>query len=105
MKNAEAKQVEGRDPYVGRNRDAPEVAAWRERMGTDEAKAIYRLRLQTAEWVNDNVATEACDSSGYEERRKPRPRRLGSPWRTTSIGSWPLAEPPRTPSSRNRPRQ
>jgi hypothetical protein len=28
------------------------VAAWRERMGTAAAKLIYRLRCQTAEWVN-----------------------------------------------------
>ena len=32
--------------------DSPAVAAWRERMGTAAAKLIYRLRGQTAEWVN-----------------------------------------------------
>ena len=37
-------------PY--RRPDGPGVAAWRERMGTDAAKAIYRLRAATAEWTN-----------------------------------------------------
>jgi transposase len=41
-----------RDPYRPRRGDAPAVAAWRVRMGTDEAKAIYRERAPTAECVN-----------------------------------------------------
>jgi hypothetical protein len=32
--------------------DSAAVAAWRARMAGDEAQAIYRLRAQTAEWVN-----------------------------------------------------
>jgi transposase len=35
-----------------RRPDGPGVAAWRERMGTDAAKATYRLRAATAEWTN-----------------------------------------------------
>lgn len=35
-----------------RKPDAPGVAAWRERMGTDDAKAVYRLRAASAEWTN-----------------------------------------------------
>jgi len=38
--------------YQPRYRDTPEVVAWRQRMATDEAKAIYRQRAATAEWVN-----------------------------------------------------
>ncbi|MGH7288514.1 MAG: transposase, partial [Myxococcota bacterium] len=41
-----------RDPHVAQPGDAPEVAAWRERMGTPEAKAIYKERAATAECVN-----------------------------------------------------
>jgi transposase len=52
VKDAAKAKAVGRDPYVGRKRDAPAVAAWRVRMGTDEAKVIYKLRAQTAEWVN-----------------------------------------------------
>jgi transposase len=41
-----------RDPHMPRDDDSAEVAAWRQRMGTDEAKAIYRERAATAECVN-----------------------------------------------------
>jgi transposase len=41
-----------RDPYTPRDDDSPAVAEWRQRMGTDEAKAIYRERAATAECVN-----------------------------------------------------
>ncbi len=42
----------GRDPHQPLRRDSPAVAAWRERMGTATAKAIYRGRAATAECVN-----------------------------------------------------
>lgn len=32
--------------------DTPEVIAWRQRMDTEEARTIYRLRAATAEWTN-----------------------------------------------------
>lgn len=41
-----------RDPYVPREGDSPAVAAWRRRMGTAEAKEIYKQRAATAETVN-----------------------------------------------------
>jgi hypothetical protein len=41
-----------RDPHTPRDDDSPAVAEWRQRMGTDEAKAIYRQRAATAECVN-----------------------------------------------------
>ncbi len=41
-----------RDPHTPREDDSPEVAAWRQRMATDEAKLIYRQRAATAECVN-----------------------------------------------------
>jgi transposase len=49
----EAKQLAaGKNPYERKKGDSDAVAAWRERMGTAAAKLIYRLRCQTAEWVN-----------------------------------------------------
>ena len=42
----------GRNPYASKRGDSDAVAAWRERMGTASAKLLYRLRSQTAEWVN-----------------------------------------------------
>lgn len=35
-----------------RRKDSAAVAEWRGRMQTEEAQAIYKLRAQTAEWVN-----------------------------------------------------
>ena len=41
-----------RDPSVPLPGDSPAVAAWRQRMGTPEARAIYKERAATAECVN-----------------------------------------------------
>lgn len=52
IKNEASMKVKGEDPYQPRKKDGPGVSAWRQRMGTPEAQAIYPLRAQTAEWVN-----------------------------------------------------
>lgn len=52
VKNAAQEKAKGNDPYQPKPKDAPGVAAWRERMGTAEAKTIYQRRAQTAEWTN-----------------------------------------------------
>jgi len=41
-----------RDRHAPRAGDPPAVAAWRQRMATDEAKAIYKERAATAELIN-----------------------------------------------------
>ncbi len=41
-----------RDRYTPLPSDSPTVAAWRQRMGTAEAKATYKLRAATVECVN-----------------------------------------------------
>ena len=41
-----------RDPHQPREGDSEAVAAWRQRMGTDQAKETYRQRAATAETVN-----------------------------------------------------
>jgi transposase len=41
-----------RDPHLARAGDSEPVARWRERMGTEEAKKIYKERAATAETVN-----------------------------------------------------
>jgi transposase len=40
------------DPYLPKPGDSDAVAAWRVRMGTDDAKQIYKQRAATAETVN-----------------------------------------------------
>ena len=41
-----------KDRYAPHPKDSPAVAAWRQRMRTEEAQAIYRERAATAECVN-----------------------------------------------------
>ena len=43
---------EGVDRHAPHAGDSPEVAEWRQRMGTEEAKEIYKQRAATAECVN-----------------------------------------------------
>jgi transposase len=45
-------RVAARDPHAPREGDGPGVAAWRQRMGSEAAKAVYRERAATAECVN-----------------------------------------------------
>lgn len=52
LKNEQQELAAGRDPYAPKRGDSEIIAQWRERMGTKEAKAIYRLRPPSAEWVN-----------------------------------------------------
>ncbi len=40
------------DPHAPKANDSQAVAAWRERMGSEEAQAIYKARAATAECVN-----------------------------------------------------
>jgi hypothetical protein len=41
-----------RDPYVPQPSDAPAIAEWRIRMGTEAAKTVYKERAATAECSN-----------------------------------------------------
>jgi transposase len=52
IKNEKALVEKGEDPYQPKPKDTPAQQEWRERMGTEQAKTIYRRRAQTAEWVN-----------------------------------------------------
>jgi transposase len=52
VKDEEKKREAGIDPFAPRPHDPEGVAAWRQRMGTAAAQAIYRERAQTAEWAN-----------------------------------------------------
>jgi transposase len=45
-------ETSGRTAYDPRPDDSPAVAAWRQRMGTDDGKAMYRHRSGIAEWTN-----------------------------------------------------
>jgi transposase len=72
LKEEEKQLAAGKNPYERKKGDGDAVAAWRERMGTAAAKLIYRLRCQTAEWVNAQ-----CRNRGLQQmpvRGKPKCR-------------------------------
>jgi transposase len=52
LKSEQKELAAGGDPYAPKRRDSEIIAQWRARMGTAEAQQTYRLRAQTAEWVN-----------------------------------------------------
>lgn len=52
VKHEKEKLDAGEDPYARNKDDTDATAAWRARMGTREAKEIYKERSSVAEWVN-----------------------------------------------------
>jgi transposase len=52
VKDEDKQRAAGKDPHAPKKGDSDAVGRWRSRMGTEAAKLIYRLRCQTAEWVN-----------------------------------------------------
>lgn len=61
-----------RGPYTPHHLDPPAVAAWRRRMGTEEAQQLYRQRAATAEWVNAQVHNRGFDRVGVRGQEKVR---------------------------------
>ena len=59
IKDEEKKRANGIDPFQPRPRDGGGVAAWRVRMGTEDAHKIYPPRAQTAEWANAAMRNRA----------------------------------------------
>lgn len=52
VKEEEKQRQKGQDPFAPRPGESPELTEWRTRMGTDEAKVVYKDRASTAECVN-----------------------------------------------------
>ena len=52
VKAEEKQRAKGDDPFAPRRGESPRLTEWRTRMGTDEAKTIYKERASTAECVN-----------------------------------------------------
>ena len=62
---------DSRDPHEPRKDDSEAVAAWRQRMSTEEAKNIYRQRAATAETVNaDAKKHRGLDSLNVRGRKR-----------------------------------
>lgn len=62
VKNEEKQTKAGQDPYARKPKDTNATAAWRQRMGEEASKVVYRLRGQTAEWVN-----ALCRNRGFQQ--------------------------------------
>ena len=52
IKDVDKKREKGIDPFAPLPTDTPQRAEWRQRMGTEAAKQIYKERASTAECVN-----------------------------------------------------
>lgn len=61
-----------RDPHAPLPEDTPCVAAWRQRMGTAEAKEIYKLRAATVECVNAIARNRGFQRFWVRGRQKAR---------------------------------
>ena len=62
----------GRDAATAREDDGPAVAAWRTRMQTEAAKAIYRERAATSECVNAHARRRGLTALRVRGRAKVR---------------------------------
>lgn len=52
VREEENKRAKGQDPFAPLPEDSPIIAAWRQRMGTQAAQTIYKLRPRLAEFPN-----------------------------------------------------
>jgi transposase len=62
VKEEEKQKQAGKDPFARKAQDTDATAAWRKRMGEDASRCLYRLRSQTAEWVN-----ALCRNRGFQQ--------------------------------------
>jgi transposase len=72
LKEEQKQLAAGKDPYAKKKGDTPAVAQWRARMGTEAAKLVYRLRCQTAEWVNAQARNHGLNQMPVRGRLKCR---------------------------------
>jgi transposase len=70
VKEEDEKRQKGIDPFAPTAKDAPEVAAWRQRMGRVESKEIYKERASTAEWANAQARNHGLQQFRVRGQRK-----------------------------------
>lgn len=58
VKEEEKQTRAGKNPFVPKPGDSPIIGAWRERMGTEAAKDLYKLRAPTAELSNARLRNQ-----------------------------------------------
>jgi transposase len=62
----------GGRPAGPRPGDAPPVAAWRERMASDDGRALYKQRAATSEWVNAQARGRGLQQMPVRSRAKAK---------------------------------
>jgi len=67
-----APRAQDQDPTQPRATDGPGMRAWRERMQTEAAKTIYKLRAQTVEWANAGLRQRGLYQFEVRGRQKVR---------------------------------
>ena len=65
-------RVESIDPFAPKDDDSNVIAEWRQRMGTEDAKQLYKERAATAECVNALARNRGLQRLPVRGRRKVR---------------------------------
>lgn len=58
VKEEEKQKKAGKDPFTPKPADSPIIAEWRQRMGTEAAQQLYKLRAPTAELSNARLRNQ-----------------------------------------------
>ncbi len=58
VKEEEKQKQAGKDPFAPKPGESPIIAEWRQRMGTEAAKELYKLRAPTAELPNARLRNQ-----------------------------------------------
>jgi transposase len=64
VKEEDEKRAKGVDPFKPLPSDSPALAEWRQRMGTAEAKELYKKRASTAEYSNAQARNHGLQQFG-----------------------------------------
>src|SRR5262249_11818579 len=58
VKEEEKQKKAGKDPFTPKPADSPIIAEWRQRMGTEAAQQLYKVRAPTAELSNARLRNQ-----------------------------------------------
>jgi transposase len=70
VKEEEQQKKEGKDPFAPKRGESPILTEWRQRMGTEPAKQLYKLRAQTAELPNARLRNQGVYQLGVRGLEK-----------------------------------
>jgi transposase len=70
VKEEEKQKKAGKDPFAPKAGDSPIIPEWRQRMGTEAAKELYKLRAPTAELPNARLRNQGVYQMGVRGLKK-----------------------------------